>query len=130
MADEVLIGRVEERVHLTQRICVVNDEHQLGVHACPSGRSGNHVSRENFTQVTDVEFPAWRDARGHDVRVPALGESLSHHVTPVHGETSNGDSSDQATEGDIVDFVPSGFVDQHDGEGDFSACGSNGLDCF
>ena len=130
MTDEVFVGRVEERVHLSQRICVVHDEHQLGVHARPSGRSGNHVPCENLTQVPNVEFTAWRDARSDDVRFPALGESLSHHVTPVHGETSNGDGADQATERDIVDFVPCGFVDQHDGERDFSACGSNGLDCF
>jgi hypothetical protein len=48
----------------------------------------------------------------------------------VHGFTSNGDGSNQTPKGDVVNFVPSGFVDEHNGEGDFSAGFAYGLNRF
>ena len=45
MADEGLVGVVQERVDLAKRIGVVNHENKLRIHASATGGTGNHVAR-------------------------------------------------------------------------------------
>ena len=116
-ADVLGVGLVEEAVHLAQRICAVDDEAQLRRAARTANASGDHLARQHLTQVADVEFTAGRDA-GVDQMVGTLfNEACPDDVGPVdHVFTSDGNGSDDAAEGDVVDLVPHGFVDQHDGQ--------------
>ena len=127
MADEFLIGVVQKRVNLAKRVCVVDHKNKFCIQPSTACSACDHVARENFTQVSDVEFTARRDAGGHDVRGASFRQALGHHIAPMHGLTSNGHGSYQTAKRYIVDFVSCRFVDQHDGKDDLSTGVSDGL---
>jgi hypothetical protein len=80
--------------------------------------------------VPNVKFSAWRDSGCDDVMLAMVRQPLGHDIGPVHDFTSNSNSANQSTKGNIIDFVSGCFVDQDDCKYHIATSLSDGIDGF
>ena len=130
MSNEFFIGRVQKRIHFSQWVGIIYNENKFCVQSCSASRPSNHVSRENFPEVTDVEFATWSDSGCDDVVVTTLCKPLCDYVGPVHDINSHSNGTNQSTKRYIIDLISSCFVDEDHSKGNVTTRITNGLNGF